>query len=35
MQNSLKFKDLGSDFFAQVHTQKLENPSLIHVNQKS
>lgn len=33
MQNSLKFKDLGSDFFAQVHTQKLENASLIHINE--
>ena len=33
MQSSLKFKDLGSDFFAQVHTQKLENASLIHVNE--
>ena len=33
MQSSLKFKDLGSDFFAQVHTQKLENSSLIHINE--
>ena len=33
MQSSLKFKDLGSDFFAQVHTQKLENASLIHINE--
>ena len=32
MQSSLKFKDLGSDFFAQVSTQKLENTSLIHTN---
>ena len=32
MQSSLKFKDLGSDFFAQVTTQKLENTSLIHTN---
>ena len=32
MQSSLKFKDLGSDFFAQVSTQKLENTSLIHIN---
>ena len=32
MQSSLKFKDLGSDFFAQVNTQKLENTSLIHIN---
>jgi len=33
MKNSLKFKDLGADFFAQIQTQRLENPSLIHVNQ--
>ena len=33
MQSSLKFKDLGSDFFAQVNTQKLENSSLIHINE--
>ena len=33
MQNSLKFKDLGGDFFAQVHTQKLKNASLIHINE--
>lgn len=33
MQSSLKFKDLGSDFFAQVSTQKLENTSLIHTNE--
>ena len=32
MQSSLKFKDLGSDFFALVSTQKLENTSLIHTN---
>ena len=33
MKNSLKFKDLGTDFFAHIQTQRLENPSLIHVNQ--
>jgi len=33
MKNSLKFKDLGVDFFAHIQTQRLENPSLIHVNQ--
>ncbi|MDC3345235.1 YdiU family protein [Candidatus Pseudothioglobus singularis] len=33
MKNSLKFKDLGADFFAHIQTQRLENPSLIHVNQ--
>ena len=33
MKNSLKFKDLGADFFAYIQTQRLENPSLIHVNQ--
>ena len=33
MKNSLKFKDLGADFFEQIQTQRLENPSLIHVNQ--
>ena len=33
MKSSLKFKDLGSDFFAHVDTQKLENTSLIHINE--
>ena len=33
MKSSLKFKDLGSDFFADVDTQKLENTSLIHINE--
>ncbi|MBT7150010.1 MAG: YdiU family protein [Thiotrichales bacterium] len=33
MKNSLKFKDLGVDFFAHIQTQKLENSSLIHVNE--
>ena len=33
MKSSLKFKDLGSEFFEHVNTQRLENPSLIHVNQ--
>jgi len=33
MKNSLKFKDLGGDFFSHVKTQKLENTSLIHVNE--
>ena len=33
MKSSLKFKDLGAEFFEHVHTQRLENPSLIHINQ--
>ncbi|MDC3315753.1 YdiU family protein [Candidatus Thioglobus sp.] len=33
MKNSLKFKDLGVDFFAHIQTQRLENSSLIHVNE--
>ena len=33
MKSSLKFTDLGEDFFAHVKTQKLENTSLIHVNE--
>jgi hypothetical protein len=33
MKNSLKFKDLGVDFFSHVETQKLENTSLIHLNE--
>ena len=33
MKSSLKFKELGADFFAHIQTQKLENPSVIHVNQ--
>ncbi|MEC7596605.1 MAG: protein adenylyltransferase SelO family protein, partial [Pseudomonadota bacterium] len=33
MKSSLKFKDLGGDFFAHVKTQKLENTTLIHINE--
>ena len=33
MKSSLKFTDLGEDFFAHVKTQNLENTSLIHVNE--
>ncbi len=33
MKSSLKFKDLGGDFFAHVKTQKLENTSLVHINE--
>ena len=32
MTNSLKFKDLGEDYFSVVVTQKLEKSRLIHVN---
>ena len=33
MIGSLKYSDLGDEYFAQVETKKLENSKLIHVNQ--
>ncbi len=33
MIGSLKYTELGDDFFAKVETQKLDNSKLIHINQ--
>ena len=32
MTNSLKFAELGEEYYSQVETQSLENTHLIHVN---